>query len=215
MQRSVCTTVLAALMAMASPALVLAQASGYPNKPVKLLIAYPPGGITDIAGRAVAQKLSEEFGQPVVVENRAGAGGTIGATAAAKSPPDGYTLFIGTSATHGTNPSTYARLQYDPVKDFVPIASIASAPLVVVVHPSFPAKTIAELVAHAKANPGKVTYASTGAGGSVHLTQELFKIMTGTDIRHVPYKGSAPALTDLMGGHVDLMFDNMPSACRR
>jgi tripartite-type tricarboxylate transporter receptor subunit TctC len=190
----------------------IAQSSPYPNKPVKIIVPYPPGGITDIAGRAVAQHLSETLGQRFIVENRAGAGGTIGAEAAARSAADGYTLFIGTSATNGTNPSTFAKLPYSPAKDFSPVALIASAPLLVVVNPALPVKSLADLVAYMKTNPNKVSYASTGNGGSVHLTVELFKLMTGTQMVHIPYKGSAPGLADLAGGHIQVMFDNMPSA---
>ena len=190
----------------------IAQNTPYPNKPIKIVVPYPPGGITDIVGRAVGQFLTESLGQSVIVENRAGAGGTIGAEAAARSAPDGYTLFIGTSATNGTNPSTFAKLAYNPTKDFAPIALLASAPLLVVVNPDMPVKSLSDLVAYLKANPNKAAYASTGTGGSVHLTVELFKLMTGTEILHVPYKGSSPAITDLLGGHIQLMFDNMPSA---
>jgi tripartite-type tricarboxylate transporter receptor subunit TctC len=190
----------------------IAQSAPYPNKPVRIIVPYPPGGITDIAGRAVAQHLSETMGHRFIVENRAGAGGTIGAEAAARSAADGYTLFIGTSATNGTNPSTFARLPYNPTKDFAPVALIASAPLLVVVNPTLPVKSLSDLVAYLKANPNKASYASTGTGGSVHLTVELFKLMTGTQIVHIPYKGSSPGLTDLAGGHIQLMFDNMPSA---
>lgn len=190
----------------------VALAQTYPTKPVKLIVPYPAGGITDIVGRAVAERMSESLGQPVVVENRSGAGGSIGAEAAARSSPDGYTLFVGTSATHGTNPSTFANLKYSPAKDFSPVALLAYAPLLIVVHPSVPANNLKEFIAYLKANPKKVNYATTGAGGSVHLTTEQFALATGTQMNMVPYKGSAPALTDLMGGHVQVMFDNVPSA---
>ena len=212
MNRNSWIAAVTALLALAFGAPAWAQATNYPGKFVKIIIPFPPGGITDIAGRTVAQKLTESLGQSVIIENRAGGGGTIGAGVAAKSPADGYTLFLGGSTSHGTIPNTYANLPYDPQKDFVPIALVASTPLLVLVNPAFPAKSMGELISYLKANPGKAAYASTGTGGAVHLTVELFKTMSGTDIRHVPYKGSMPALTDLIGGHVDLMFDNMPSA---
>lgn len=194
-------------------ALGAAQAGeNYPSRPITMIVPYPPGGITDIAARATAKAMSARLGQSVIVENRAGAGGTIGATAAARTKPDGYTIFMGTSATHGTNPTTLANLNYDAINDFDAVALVASAPLVVVVNPDLPVKTIGELVAYLKANPDKVSYASTGTGGSVHLSVEHFKLMTGTSMQHVPYKGSAPALTDLVGGSVQVMFDNVPSA---
>ncbi len=201
------------LMAMtALTVATLGHAQSYPTKPIKMIVPYPPGGITDIVGRSVAERLSQELGQPVIVDNRSGAGGSIGATAAAHADPDGYTLFLGTSATNGTNPSTYANLKYDAAKDFQPVALLASAPLMIIVNPQVPAKTLKEFIAYLKEHPGKVSYATTGTGGSVHLTTELFAMQTGTQMVHVPYKGSSPALTDLMGGHVQVMFDNVPSA---
>lgn len=189
-----------------------AMAASYPDRPLRLIVPYPPGGITDIGARLIAARIQERLGQSVVVENRTGAGGIIGSTAAARSPADGYTIFMGTSATHGSNPSTFANLPYDPVRDFEPIILVASAPLAVVVNPSLPVRSIAELIAYAKANPGKLSFGSTGVGGSVHLTVELFKMLTGTDMLHVPYRGSAPALNDVMAGQLQLMFDNIPSA---
>ncbi len=203
-----CIVALATLAAL-GPA--LAQ-QAYPNKPITLIVPYPPGGITDIAGRATAKAMSEQLGQTVIVDNRAGAGGTIGASAAARAAADGYTVFMGTSATHGTNPTTLSHLNYDAAKDFTAVALVASAPLVVAANPDLPAKTIEELIGYLKANPDKVAYASTGTGGSVHLSVEHFKLMTGTQMQHIPYKGSSPALTDLVGGRVQIMFDNVPSA---
>ncbi|WP_239027246.1 Bug family tripartite tricarboxylate transporter substrate binding protein [Ramlibacter algicola] len=204
--------VLAAAMAACATAAFPAAAASWPERPLKIIVPYPPGGITDIVGRSIAERLSETLRQPVVVDNRAGAGGTIGASEAARATADGYTLFIGTSATNGTNPSTFKELRYKPDTDFAPVALLATAPLMIIVNPSVPAKTLPELVKYVKANPGKVNYASTGNGGSVHLTTELFALQTGTSLTHVVYKGSAPALNDLMGGHVQLMFDNVPSA---
>ncbi|MBK0393763.1 tripartite tricarboxylate transporter substrate binding protein [Ramlibacter sp. CrO1] len=199
-------------MAACATAAFPAAAASWPERPLKIIVPYPPGGITDIVGRSIAERLSETLRQPVVVDNRAGAGGTIGASEAARATADGYTLFIGTSATNGTNPSTFKELRYKPDTDFAPVALLATAPLMIIVNPSVPAKTLPELVKYVKANPGKVNYASTGNGGSVHLTTELFALQTGTSLTHVVYKGSAPALNDLMGGHVQLMFDNVPSA---
>lgn len=190
----------------------IAMADSFPNKPIKLIVPYPAGGITDIVGRAVGERMAEDLGQPVVIENRSGAGGTIGAEAAARSPSDGYTLFVGTSATHGTNPSTFANLKYSAKNDFSPVALLAYAPLMIITHPSVPANNLKEFVTYLKANPKKVNYATTGTGGSVHLTTEQFALATGTQMNNVPYKGSAPALTDLVGGHVQVMFDNVPSA---
>ena len=202
----------AASFALTLTAATMSAAAAYPEKSVRMIVPYPPGGITDIVGRAVAERLSKTLGQPIVVDNRAGAGGTIGATLGARSTPDGYTLFVGTSATNGTNPSTYRNLSYKPETDFAPVALVATAPLMIIVNPSVPAKTLPEFIAYMKSNPNKVNFASTGNGGSVHLTSELFAMQTGTKMQHIPYKGSSPALTDLMGGQVQVMFDNVPSA---
>ncbi len=199
------------MLALAFAAVTAAQAP-YPNHPVRVVVPFPAGGTTDILARAASQKLTEALGQPFVVENRGGAGGNIGADLVAKSPPDGYTLLMGTVGTHAINPSLYQKMPYDHVKDFVPVVLVAGVPNVLVVNPSLPVKSVQELIAYAKANPGKVNFASSGSGTSIHLSAELFKTMAGVSMQHVPYKGSAPALADLAGGQVDLMFDNLPSA---
>ena len=202
-------TVLIAASAMIVAPIALAQ---YPNKPIRVVVPFPAGGTTDILARAASQKLSEAFGQPVIVDNRPGAGGNIGAELVAKSPNDGYTLLMGTVGTHAINTALYAKMPYDHVKDFVPIVLVAGVPNVLVIHPSVPANSVQELIAYGKANPGKLNFASSGSGTSIHLAGELFKVSTGVQMQHVPYKGSAPALSDLLGGQVQLMFDNLPSA---
>jgi tripartite-type tricarboxylate transporter receptor subunit TctC len=189
-----------------------AHAQTWPTKPVRMIIPFPPGGTTDILARVAAQKLSEAFGQQVVPDNRAGAAGNIGTELVAKAPPDGYTLVTAPGSTLTIHPSLYAKLGFDPLRDFAPVTILAAVPNLLVVHPSLPARNVKELIALAKAKPGQLNYASTGAGQSTHLSMELFKTMAGVKITHVPYKGSAPAVTDLLGGHVSLMFDNMPSA---
>jgi tripartite-type tricarboxylate transporter receptor subunit TctC len=175
-------------------------------------VPFPAGGTTDILARAVAQKLSETWGQQVIVDNRPGAGGNIGSELVAKAPPDGYTLLMGTVGTHAINPSLYAKMPYDHVKDFVPVILVAGVPNVLVVNPSLPINSVQELIAYGKANPNKLNFASSGNGTSIHLSGELFRTMTGVQMTHVPYKGSSPALTDLIGGQVQLMFDNLPSS---
>ena len=192
-------------------ALAHAQAT-YPSKPIRLVVPFPAGGTTDILARAVAQRLTETLGQPVVVDNRAGAGGNIGADLVAKAAPDGYTLLMGTVGTHAINASLYAKMPYDHVRDFAPIILVAGVPNVLVVNPALPVNSVQELIAYGKANPGKLNFASSGNGTSIHLSAELFKTMTGVQMAHVPYKGSAPALVDLAGGQVQLMFDNLPSS---
>jgi tripartite-type tricarboxylate transporter receptor subunit TctC len=189
-----------------------AQPVTYPTKPVRLVVPFPAGGTTDILARAAAQKLSEAWGQQVIVDNRPGAAGNIGSELVAKSAPDGYTLEMGTVGTHAINPSLYAKMPYDHIKDFVPIVLVAGVPNVLVVNPALPVNSVQELIAYAKANPGKVNFASSGSGTSIHLSGELFRTMSGVEITHIPYKGSAPALTDLMGGQVQIMFDNLPSS---
>jgi len=196
-----------ALLALVATA---ASAQTYPTKPIRLVVPFPPGGATDILARDVAQKLTEAWGQQVIVDNRPGAGGNIGSELVAKSAPDGYTLEMGTVGTHAINASLYAKMPYDHVKDFVPVILVAGVPNVLVVNPAVPANSVAELIAYAKANPGKLNFASSGNGTSIHLSGELFKFMAGVQMTHVPYKGSAPALQDLIGGQVQLMFDNLP-----
>ena len=198
---------LGALLALVATA---ASAQTYPTKPIRLVVPFPPGGATDILARDVAQKLTEAWGQQVIVDNRPGAGGNIGSELVAKSAPDGYTLEMGTVGTHAINASLYAKMPYDHVKDFVPVILVAGVPNVLVVNPAVPANSVAELIAYAKANPGKLNLASSGNGTSIHLSGELFKFMAGVQMTHVPYKGSAPALQDLIGGQVQLMFDNLP-----
>ncbi|MFO1396346.1 MAG: tripartite tricarboxylate transporter substrate binding protein [Burkholderiales bacterium] len=190
----------------------VASAQPYPSKPIRIVVPFPAGGTTDILARAVAAKLSETTGQPAVVDNRPGAGGNIGAELVAKSAPDGYTFLMGTVGTHAINPGLYAKMPYDHVKDFAPVILVAGVPNVLVVNPALPVNSVQELIAYIKANPGKVNFASSGSGTSIHLSGELFKTMTGLQMTHVPYKGSAPALQDLVGGQVQIMFDNLPSS---
>ena len=189
-----------------------AFAQAFPNRPVRLVVPFPAGGTTDILARAIAEKLSSALGQQFVVDNRPGAGGNIGADIVAKAAPDGYTLLMGTVGTHAINPSLYAKMPYDAMKDFAPVILVAGVPNVLVVNPEVPVKTVSDLIALAKAKPGTINFASSGNGTSIHLSGELFKSMTGVQMSHDPYKGSAPALTDLIGGQVQLMFDNLPSA---
>ena len=198
-------------LALVAPA-IGAQAQSYPNKPIRLVCPFPPGGAVDIASRAVAHELTQILGQPVTVDNRPGAGGNIGADITAKSAPDGYTLLMTTSGIMAINPALYSKLPFDPIKDFTPISVIVSLNNVLVVNPSVPVKSVKELIALAKAQPGKLTYASSGNGTSIHLSGELFKSMTGVDMLHIPYKGSSPAVTDLLAGQVNMMFDNIPSS---
>ena len=189
-----------------------AQAQTYPAKPIRLICPFPPGGAVDIASRAVAHALTQQLGQPVTVDNRPGAGGNIGAEIAAKSAPDGYTLLMATSNILAINPALYSKVPFDSLKDFAPVSIVVSLNNVLVVHPSLPYKSVKEVIAAAKAQPGKLTYASSGNGTSIHLSGELFKSMAGVDMLHIPYKGSAPAVTDLLAGQVNMMFDNIPSS---
>jgi tripartite-type tricarboxylate transporter receptor subunit TctC len=187
----------------------LACAQTWPAKPIRLIVPFPPGGGNDTVARSIAEQASPALGQSIVVDNRPGAGGIIGAQEAAKAPPDGYTLFLGGVGSHAVNPNLHAKLPYDPVKDFAPITLVASAPSVLVVTPSLPARSIAEFAAYARANPGKLNYASNGNGSSSHIAAVLYETMAGVKMVHVPYKGLGPALTDLLGGRVELMFNSI------
>ena len=191
------------------PLSVLAQA--YPAKPVRVIVPFPVGGIADIYSRIVAGKLSESWGQPVVVENRTGAGGNIGADLVAKAAPDGYTIGIGSIGTHAVNVTLFSRMPYDAVSDFAPIAHLLEAEGLLVVHPSVPAQSVPALIAYARANPGKLTFASAGMGTASHLAGELFKSMAKVDMNHIPYKGNVPAITDLLAGQTSLIFATMPT----
>ncbi len=188
-----------------------ALAQNYPNKPLRLIVPFPPGGGNDILARTVGSGLSDVIGQQIIVDNRGGAGGLVGAETAAKAAPDGYTILLASVGNLAFNPALYAKLPYDPIKDFAPITLLATSAFIMVVSPSVPAKSVKELIALAKAKPGALNYASAGQGSSLHLTGEIFKLATGTDLVHVAYKGSAPALTDLIGGRVQVMFGTMPA----
>jgi tripartite-type tricarboxylate transporter receptor subunit TctC len=195
----------AAVTLFAGPSAAVAQ-SGYPDRPVRMLVGYPPGGPVDIIARIVADRLSERWGQAVVVENVSGAGGNIAGDRAAKSAPDGYTLMMATNAQLAVNPSLYAKMSYDPVKDLAPIVQAVYSPNILVVPNDVPAKNVQELVAYARTQPGKLTFASAGVGTTQHLSGELFKSMAKIDIQHVPYRGAAPVITDLLGGRVTMFF---------
>jgi tripartite-type tricarboxylate transporter receptor subunit TctC len=200
-----------ALMALACGA-TPAVAQSYPDKAVRIIVPYAPGGSTDSTARLIAQALSQQLGQPFVVENRPGAGGLIAHEAVAKAAADGYTLLFSAAGPLVVSPHTYARLPYEPIRSFEPIKLISTAPLLLVVNPKFQAGSVQELIKYAAANPGKVTYGSFGNGSAAHLAGEQFKILTKVDIVHIPYKGSAPALTDLVGGQIDMMFDVLVTA---
>ena len=190
----------------------VAQAQTYPSKPVRVIVPFPPGGTTDIVARLVADQFAATLGQPAVVENRAGAGGSVGATEIARAAPDGYTLGLATVSTHGVNPAINPKLPYDPLRDFTPISNLATVPNVVSAHPSTGINDLKGLIEKAKASPGKITYASAGMGSLSHMLGELFKSSTSTDLLHVPYKGSGPALNDTLGGQVSIFFDNLSSS---
>jgi len=188
-----------------------AFSQGYPSKPVRIIVNFPAGGIADLYARIIGAKVQESWGQPVVIENRTGAGGNIGAEAVAKSAPDGYTLNMSAIGPHAVNVSLFSKMPYDPVKDFAPIALVLEAEGLLVVHPSVPANNVSELIAYARANPGKLTFASAGMGTASHLAGELFKTMAKVEMTHVPYKGNVPAITDLLAGQTSLLFATMPT----
>ncbi len=188
-----------------------ASAQIYPAKPIRLIVPYPPGGPTDLVGRSIGQKLTEAWGQPVVVENRAGAASAVGTEVASRAPADGYTLLLGTSAGFCINPALGGKMLYDPERDFAPISLLVINPQILVVHPSLPVRSVKELIALAKTRPGQINYASVGNASPQHLGMEMLKSMTGISMIHVPYKGTAPAITDILAGNVSLMFNSMPS----
>jgi len=208
-RRTATLALAAGALAAIAPA---ARAQAFPNKPIRLICPFPPGGAVDIASRAIATELSKTIGQQVNVENKPGAGGNIGGIEAVRSAPDGYTLFMTTSGIQAINPALYAKMPFDPNKDLTPVSALVSLSNVLVVHPSVKANSVAELIALLRAQPGQLTFASSGSGTSIHMSAEMFKQIARVDMVHVPYKGSAPALTDLLGGQVNLMFDNIPSA---
>jgi len=189
----------------------IASAQTYPNRPVRIMVGYPPGGVNDILARPMAQWLSERLGQPFIIENRPGAGSNIATEAVVRGPADGYTLLV-ISTTNATNATFYDRLNFDFMRDIAPIGAITRTPQVLVVNPSFPARNVPEFIAYANANPGKINFASSGVGGLNHIVSELFKMMTSVQMIHVPYRGGAPALTDLLGGQVQMMFATMASS---
>ena len=202
-----CLVIVAALAATPN-----ASAADYPVRPIKLVVPYAAGGPTDVLGRLVADYLGRDLKQAVIVENKPGAQGAIGAEAVARAEPDGYTLFVAAGSIIVLNPMLYKKLSYDPVKDFRMLALVTDLPVVMEVHPSVPAKTVAEFVAYAKQNPGKLNFGSAGTGGTIHLAGEMFKQMAGIEMTHVPYKGAGPALTDLLSGNIQVMFDSMGTA---
>jgi tripartite-type tricarboxylate transporter receptor subunit TctC len=206
---SVCGALACAAVLAASPALSQSQ---YPSKAVRIIVPFPPAGNTDVYARPVARKLTELYGQQMIIDNRPGAGGSIGMELAAKSPPDGYTLVWGSTSTHGVGPNVYKKLPYDPIRDFEPVILAVLAQNILVVHPSVPAKNVKDLIAIARAKRGALSFASSGNGTISHLAGELFKTMSGTDMVHVPYKGSSPALVDVVGGQVDVMFDSLAAS---
>ncbi|MFM9886900.1 MAG: Bug family tripartite tricarboxylate transporter substrate binding protein [Burkholderiales bacterium] len=201
---------LCALISTLMAAIALAQS--YPTKPIRMLVPFPAGGAVDITARALGAELTRSLGQQIVVENRTGAGGNIAAEAAARAAPDGYTLFMATSAILAVNPVLYAKVPFDPIKDFAPVSVVAAASNVLIIHPSVPATSVAELIALARANPGKYSYGSSGSGTSTHLAAEMFRMLADVDLLHVPYKGGPPSLVDLVAGQVNMVFELLPTA---
>ncbi len=199
-----------AVLAAVAPGISAHAATAFPTKPIRIIVAYTPAGTTDILARAIGQKMSETWNQPVIVDNRAGAAGNIGTEVAARATPDGHTLIMGTAGTHGINVSLYRKLSWHPLNDFAPISLAAMVPNIMVVNNALPVKNVREFLAHVKANPGKLSYGSPGNGSTAHLSMELFKSMTGASLVHIPYKGSAGVLADVMGGQIAVTIDNMP-----
>ena len=204
---------IATLAMLALPASAVAQAGTYPDKPIRFVVPYPPGGGTDVIARIVHERFQAALGQTIIIENRGGAGGSVGTDVVAKAAPDGYTVLF-TLSSHTINPAIFPKLSYDTVKDFEPIGSVASLPQILVANPQFPANTVAELIALAKAKPGSLSFASVGNGSPGHLAGELFKIRTGTQMTHIPYRGGGPAVTDVMGGQVPLLWVSIPAAAQ-
>ncbi len=201
----------AAVFVLFADAALSQTAQSYPAKPIRIVVPFPAGGNADIFARLLAQKMAETWPQPIIVDNRAGAAGIIGTQLVAKAPPDGYTLLLGTTGTHTTNPAVYEKLPYDPLRDFAPVSNLADSPFLLVVHPSVPVASLKELIGLAKARPGQLHYASFGAGSSAHLAGEMLRTAARIDIVHVPYKGGPPALADVVGGHVAFMFNSLPA----
>ncbi len=199
------------LLLLSLAASISCAQQSYPTKMIRYVVPFPAGGPLDIVARALGQELTKSLGQPVIIDNRPGAGGNIGADFVAKSPPDGHTILMGAVSTHAINVTLYSKLPYDPIRDFAPVTRIPSGPNVLVVHPSIPARNVQELIAVARAHPGQLNFASGSTGSAGHLAGELFKVMAHVDMVHIPYKGAAPAVVDLLGGHVSLMFDNLAS----
>jgi tripartite-type tricarboxylate transporter receptor subunit TctC len=208
---TLCRAAAAALLATAALHICNASAQAYPAKPIRLMVPFPPGGSTDIVARIVAQRLSAQLGQPLVVENRSGAGGTIGTAVVAKAAPDGYSLVVGTTSTHVVAPSVYAKLEYDPVKDFAPVGLMAVTPYLLVVHPAVQAKSVEELVDLMRAQPGRLNFASAGIGSTTHLAMEMLKFASGTFALHIPYNGNGPAGAAVIAGQVEILFGSLPA----